>query len=176
MSSFASILNRDYEWFITLKLGWSFKGSFLQSISSSSRSIDFPFDQNSISSKYPNLIGQTTMRRLTLWFISVICASNSTNLSFAGSWGLLIYFSACWSFMTFVLVYIYLFQILTIYAKKLSLILILSINYCGYFTVQFITIYLLKYIRKYEIYTMRINFSLHFPIHLLVLIVYACEI
>lgn len=155
-SSFTSILNRDCDWFMTLRLGLYFPGSFFGWFFISSRSRDPPFDLSSTfvspsSHNIPNLYLLDSMSGFTLWCISVTYCSIRKNLTSTGPWGP----------FTNLLITTRVSRILglidILYWKyprnkqqNLPLIPIWSINFCGYSITQFVTTYLIILYLKCE--------------------------
>ena len=92
ISIFASILNKECDWFMALKLGWYFLGSFFGWLFVSSRyffpSVDLSSTFETPSSQnIPSLFFRPSMRTFTLWFISTTCFLSRGNLISARSWG-----------------------------------------------------------------------------------------
>jgi hypothetical protein len=90
MSTFSSILNKDYEGFMVQELNFSFSGSFYDSFSRFSISLDFP--SNLIFEleppTYPNgssFLVRVAMRSVILRLISMTYASKLASLSSTGS-------------------------------------------------------------------------------------------
>jgi len=91
---FCFILNMDCEGLMVLKFDWSFSDSFYDSFLESSWSPNFASVliyelEPSSSPNSPRFLARDAMRRFILWLMLKTCASNLSNLSFAGSRGLL---------------------------------------------------------------------------------------